>query len=263
MGATTDMTELTRDREQGMSRQMIVGNWKMNGTRQAAQALVASLVDRLPQGSADVVICPPFTQLAPVADLLAGSVIGLGAQDCHQAVSGAYTGDVSAPMLADLGVSYVILGHSERRQGHAELDETVREKAVAAIAAGLVPVICIGETAEQRDAGQHEDVLGWQIEGSLPAGFSGVLAYEPVWAIGSGRAATEEQIAQTMAFLRAELLRQFGETGKAVKILYGGSVNAGNAPSILSIPEVAGALVGGASLDADAFLSIVGAASAS
>ncbi|MFT8655369.1 MAG: triose-phosphate isomerase [Acetobacter papayae] len=246
-----------------MSRQMIVGNWKMNGTRQAAQALVASLVDRLPQGSADVVICPPFTQLAPVADLLAGSAIGLGAQDCHQAVSGAYTGDVSAPMLADLGVSYVILGHSERRQGHAELDETVREKAVAAIAAGLVPVICIGETAEQRDAGQHEDVLGWQIEGSLPAGFSGVLAYEPVWAIGSGRAATEEQIAQTMAFLRAELIRQFGETGKAVKILYGGSVNAGNAPSILSIPEVAGALVGGASLDADAFLSIVGAASAS
>ncbi|MCP1241329.1 triose-phosphate isomerase [Acetobacter lambici] len=245
-----------------MSRQIIVGNWKMNGTRQDAQALVQALVGGLPASAPDVVVCPPFTQLALVQPALATSPIGLGAQDCHKDVAGAHTGDISPVMLTDLGVSYVILGHSERRQEHGELDETVREKAVAATKAGLTPIVCIGETEDQRDSGEYEDVLGWQIKGSLPDGFAGIVAYEPVWAIGTGLAATTDQIAQTMSFLRAELVRQFGEAGKAIKILYGGSVNAGNAVSVLSIPEVAGALVGGASLKADAFLSIVNAASA-
>lgn len=245
-----------------MSRQLIAGNWKMNGTRQNAQGLAQALVARLPADAADVVVCPPFTLLPLLADSLAGTALALGAQDCHKAQSGAYTGDISATMLGEFGVSYVILGHSERRQGHGELDDTVREKAIAATKAGLTPIVCIGETEDQRESGDYTDVLGWQIKGSLPDNFAGVLAYEPIWAIGTGLAATTEQIAQTMLFLREELVRQFGEAGKAIKILYGGSVNADNAAAILGIPEVGGALVGGASLDADAFLSIVSAASA-
>ncbi|MFT8674284.1 MAG: triose-phosphate isomerase [Acetobacter sp.] len=245
-----------------MSRQMIVGNWKMNGLRESSRELVTALVAGVTGTGPDVVICPPFTQLALLADGLANTPVGLGAQDCHQAASGAHTGDISAPMLTELGVTHVILGHSERRQGHGELDETVREKAVAAAKAGLTPIVCVGETHDQRENGDYADTLGWQIKGSLPDGFCGIVAYEPIWAIGTGLAATEAQIAETMTFLRQELVRQFGEAGKAIKILYGGSVNADNAVAILSIPEVAGALVGGASLKADAFLSIVGAASA-
>ncbi|MDN7350980.1 triose-phosphate isomerase [Acetobacter senegalensis] len=245
-----------------MSRQIIVGNWKMNGTSRDSQALVQALLAGLPASVPDVVICPPFTQLALLTDALKLTSVALGAQDCHKDASGAHTGDISAPMLTDLGVSYVILGHSERRQEHGELDETVREKAVAAGKAGLTPIVCIGETEDQRDSGEHFDTLGWQIKGSLPDGFSGILAYEPIWAIGTGRAATTDEIAETMKFLREELVRQFGESGKTVRILYGGSVNDKNAASILSITDVAGALVGGASLKAEAFLSIVGAASA-
>lgn len=245
-----------------MSRQIIVGNWKMNGTSRDSQALVQALLAGLPASVPDVVICPPFTQLALLADALKTTSVALGAQDCHKDASGAHTGDISAPMLTDLGVSYVILGHSERRQEHGELDETVREKAVAAGKAGLTPIVCIGETEDQRDSGEHFDTLGWQIKGSLPDGFSGILAYEPIWAIGTGRAATTDEIAETMKFLREELVRQFGESGKTIRILYGGSVNDKNAASILSITDVAGALVGGASLKAEAFLSIVGAASA-
>ncbi|ATJ91475.1 triosephosphate isomerase [Acetobacter senegalensis] len=245
-----------------MSRQIIVGNWKMNGTSRDSQALVQALLAGLPASVPDVVICPPFTQLALLTDALKTTSVALGAQDCHKDASGAHTGDISAPMLTDLGVSYVILGHSERRQEHGELDETVREKAVAAGKAGLTPIVCIGETEDQRDSGEHFDTLGWQIKGSLPDGFSGILAYEPIWAIGTGRAATTDEIAETMKFLREELVRQFGESGKTIRILYGGSVNDKNAASILSITDVAGALVGGASLKAEAFLSIVGAASA-
>ena len=245
-----------------MTRQIIVGNWKMNGTSRDSQALVEALLAGLPATVPDIVPCPPFTQRALLADKLKGSPIALGAQDCHKDVSGAHTGDISPAMLTDLGVSYVILGHSERRQEHGELDETVREKAVAATKAGLTPIVCIGETEDQRESGEHFDTLGWQIKGSLPDNFSGILAYEPIWAIGTGRAATEDEIAETMKFLREELVRQFGEAGKTVRILYGGSVNAKNAASILSIADVAGALVGGASLNAEAFLSIIGAASA-
>ncbi|NLG91944.1 MAG: triose-phosphate isomerase [Acetobacter sp.] len=245
-----------------MTRQIIVGNWKMNGLSRDSQELVKAITSGLPANSADVVVCPPFTQLGLLTDMLRSTPVKLGAQDCHQEVSGAHTGDISAPMLADLGVSYVVLGHSERRQEHGELDETVREKAMAAAKAGLTPIVCIGETEDQRETGEHFDALGWQIKGSLPDGFNGILAYEPIWAIGTGLAATTDQIAETMKFLREELVRQFGEAGKVIKILYGGSVNAGNAATILPIPEVAGALVGGASLKADAFLSIVSAASA-
>ncbi|GAN61169.1 triose-phosphate isomerase [Acetobacter cibinongensis] len=245
-----------------MSRQIIVGNWKMNGTTRDSQALVQALLGKVIADGPEVVICPPFTQLALLASALEPSPIGLGAQDCHKDVSGAHTGDISPAMLTDLGVSHVILGHSERRQEHGELDETVREKAVAAAKAGLTPIVCVGETEDQRESGDHFDTLGWQIKGSLPDGFSGILAYEPIWAIGTGRAATTEEIAETMTFLREELVRQFGEAGKTIKILYGGSVNDKNAASILSIADVAGALVGGASLKAEAFLSIISAASA-
>ncbi|OUI86341.1 triose-phosphate isomerase [Acetobacter tropicalis] len=245
-----------------MSRQIIVGNWKMNGTSRDSQVLVQALLAGLPPSVPDVVVCPPFTQLALLSDALKPTAVALGAQDCHKDASGAHTGDISASMLTDLGVSYVILGHSERRQEHGELDETVREKAVAAGKAGLTPIVCIGETEDQRDSGEHFDTLGWQIKGSLPDGFSGILAYEPIWAIGTGRAATTDEIAETMKFLREELVRQFGEAGKTIRILYGGSVNDKNAASILAITDVAGALVGGASLKAEAFLSIIGAASA-
>lgn len=245
-----------------MSRQVIVGNWKMNGTTRDSQELVQALLDKVSASGPEVVVCPPFTQLALLNQLLVPSPISLGAQDCHKDTAGAHTGDIAPGMLAELGVSHVILGHSERRQEHGELDETVREKAVAAAKAGLTPIVCIGETEDQRESGDHFDTLGWQIKGSLPDGFNGILAYEPIWAIGTGRAATTEEIAETMTFLRQELVRQFAEAGKNIKILYGGSVNDKNAASILSLADVAGALVGGASLKADAFLSIISAASA-
>lgn len=245
-----------------MSRQIIVGNWKMNGTTRDSRELVQALLDKVDANGPEIVVCPPFTQLALLNQALAPSPIGLGAQDCHKDVSGAHTGDIAPPMLTELGVSHVILGHSERRQEHGELDETVREKAVAASKAGLTPIVCIGETEDQRESGDHFDTLGWQIKGSLPDGFNDIVAYEPIWAIGTGRAATTDEIAETMTFLRQELVRQFGEAGKNIKILYGGSVNDKNAASILSLADVAGALVGGASLKADAFLSIIAAASA-
>lgn len=243
-----------------MTTPIIVGNWKMNGLTADSAARVSALLDGLtatPAPGVEIVVCPPFTQLGLLAPKLKGSPIALGAQNCHMNDKGAHTGDIAPAMLTDLGVSHVILGHSERRRDHGEIDETVREKAVSAAQAGLVPIVCIGETEDQRQSGQTEDTLGWQVQGSLPDGFTGIVAYEPVWAIGTGLAATTEDIRTTVAFIRAELVRQFGESGKTLRILYGGSVDAGNAASILAIPEVAGALVGGASLKPDAFLSIV------
>ncbi len=246
-----------------MDRQLIAGNWKMNGSTAEAQALAQALVAAAGSGAAELLVCPPFTQIAAVVRLLEGSAIAVGGQDCHMAPKGAHTGDISAPMLRDLGASHVILGHSERRQNHKELDETVREKVVAATEAGLVPIVCVGETADQRSADGHEDTVGWQLKGSLPHGFAdgrGVVAYEPVWAIGTGRNATADDVRTMHAFIRAELLRQFGESGAGVRILYGGSVNAGNAAELLAVPEVGGALVGGASLKPDDFLAIAAAA---
>jgi triosephosphate isomerase (TIM) len=243
-------------------RQMIVGNWKMNGLSAASHGLVGAIADGLAAmpSPPQVVLCPPFTQLAGIAPQLKGTGIALGAQDCHQAASGPHTGDISAGMLAELGVEYVILGHSERRRDHGELDETVREKTQAALGAGLTPIVCIGETGDQKDTGDSREVIGWQIKGSLPDGFAGIVAYEPVWAIGSGVPATSQEIADMMGFIRAELVRQFGATGKTIRILYGGSVNGRDAAAILPISEVGGALVGSASLHADTFLPIVRAA---
>ncbi|GBQ35116.1 Triosephosphate isomerase [Komagataeibacter saccharivorans] len=246
-------------------KQIIVGNWKMNGLSADADALVDGLVKGLGElpTRADVVVCPPFTQLARLAPTLKRAGIALGAQDCHQDRAGAHTGDISAPMLVDLGVEYVILGHSERRGEHHELDETVREKAVAAMEAGLTPIVCVGENDDQRSAGDSQETVGWQIQGSLPQGFRGIVAYEPIWAIGSGTAASQQDIADMSAFIRAELVRQFGEAGKTIRILYGGSVNERNVTDILPVEHVDGALVGNASLKADAFVPLVRAARAS
>ncbi|GBQ68737.1 triosephosphate isomerase [Ameyamaea chiangmaiensis NBRC 103196] len=230
----------------------------MNGLVADARTLARAVADGVSSDTGPrVVVCPSFVHLSTVAAELSGSAVALGAQDCHHEGRGAFTGDISAPMLADIGVRYVILGHSERRAGHQELDEMVRQKAVAAASAGLVPVVCVGETQDQRAAGQARDVIGYQIEGSLPQDFAGIVAYEPVWAIGTGQSASIDDIADMMAFIRAELARQFGEGGKTMQILYGGSVTPRDASAILRVAEVGGALVGGASLKPESFLDIV------
>ena len=240
--------------------QLIAGNWKMHGLTADAVALAKGVVAGAAGLDCELLVCPPFVHLPAVAPVLAGSPVALGGQDCHQAKQGAHTGDISAPMLRDTGASWVILGHSERRQNHGETDELVREKVLAAVAAGLTPIVCVGETADQRAGGQETDVVGWQIAGSLPKPFSGVVAYEPVWAIGTGKNATEQDVAIVHAFIREELVRQFGDDGQDIRILYGGSVRPQNAPALLSVPHVGGALVGGASLRAEDFLAIARAA---
>ncbi len=248
--------------------QLIAGNWKMHMLRAEAVALAQALRAGAAGGTADLLVCPPFTVLSAVAEALVGSGIAVGGQDCHQDAQGAHTGDISAPMLRDAGASWVILGHSERRQDHGETSELVREKTLAAFAAGLTPIVCVGETADQRDGGGETEAVGWQLSGSLPQGFAdgrangpgGVLAYEPVWAIGTGKTPTEDEVADMHAFIRAELVRQFGDAGAAVRILYGGSVKPANARALLALPEVGGALIGGASLTAADFLTIAGAA---
>ena len=241
-------------------RQLIAGNWKMNGTTVEAAALAEAL--RGGAAGCDLLVCPPATQLVAVAAALAGTPVMVGGQDCHADKCGAHTGDVAASMLRDAGAGWVILGHSERRSEHHETDELVRQKAVAAMAAGLTPIVCVGETDEQRSEGRQTEVVGWQLAGSLPEGFAGVVAYEPIWAIGSGKSATEEDVETMHAFIRAELVRQFPEGGAAVRILYGGSVKPGNAAALLALPDVGGALVGGASLVATDFLAIAAAARA-
>ncbi|WP_200845257.1 triose-phosphate isomerase [Roseomonas sp. 18066] len=238
-------------------RPLIAGNWKMNGTLAEAIDLARSVAAAPPQ-KADLLVCPPFPHLVPVAGALLKSEVALGAQDCHAAAKGAHTGDVSAAMLADLGAGYVILGHSERRADHGETDATVRAKAEAALAAKLVPVVCVGESEAERLSGQAEAVVATQLAGSLPEGFAaagGVVAYEPVWAIGTGRTPTEDDIAAMHARIRAEL----GATGAKLRILYGGSMKPSNAAAILALPNVDGGLIGGASLKAEDFLAIAGA----
>jgi triosephosphate isomerase len=184
----------------------------------------------------------------------------VGAQDCHAAPKGAHTGDVAAPMLRDAGATHVILGHSERRTDHAETDAAVRAKAEAAAASGLIPIVCVGETEAERLAGQAEAVVVRQLQGSLPYGFAGIIAYEPVWAIGTGRTPTEADIAAIHGTIRAALAARFGAAGGQMRILYGGSMKPGNAKAILALPNVDGGLVGGASLVADDFLAIARAA---
>jgi triosephosphate isomerase len=241
-------------------RQLIAGNWKMNCLSHEAVALARGIADRAQGIPADLLVCPTALHLAAVAQTVQGSPVAVGGQNCHHEKQGAYTGDISAPMLRDAGAGWVILGHSERRQYHGETDELVREKTVAAVEAGLTPIVCVGETADQRQGGQETEVVGWQIAGSLPKPFNGVVAYEPVWAIGTGKTATEEDVAAMHGFIRDELVRQFGDPGHDIRILYGGSVRAANAPSLLAVPNVGGALVGGASLKAEEFLAIARAA---
>jgi triosephosphate isomerase len=242
-------------------RPLIAGNWKMHGLRADGLALAREVAAGAGAVAAELLVCPPFTLIAAVAEALAGTTVAVGGQDCHARAKGAHTGDVAAPMLADAGARYVILGHSERRADHGETDAVVRAKAAAALEAGLVPIVCVGESEAQRLAGEAEAVVGAQLDGSLPEGFAargGVVAYEPVWAIGTGRTPTEADIAAIHAAIRARLAREAG--GDGVRIVYGGSVKPGNAAAILAQPNVDGALVGGASLVAADFLAIAAAA---
>ncbi len=237
-------------------RHLIAGNWKMNGTPALAEAIAGPLRDAAPGLACDLLVCPPATLTAALAHLLAGSAVAVGGQDCHAKASGAHTGDVSATMLRDAGATAVILGHSERRADHAETDAAVRAKVVAAVAAGLLPIVCVGELEADRVAGRETAIVGAQLAGSLPADFAGIVAYEPVWAIGTGRTPTEADVAAMHAFIRAELLRLLGPGGASRPILYGGSVKPSNAAALMAVPEVGGALVGGASLTAADFLGI-------
>jgi triosephosphate isomerase len=239
-------------------RRMIAGNWKMNGALGGVAAYAAAL--QAAPRRVDLAVFPPFPLLAPFAAALAGSAIAVGAQDCHAASSGAHTGDVAASLIAECGARYVILGHSERRENHGETNADVAAKVATALAAGLVPIVCVGETESQRDAGEAEDVVRTQLRHSLPEIFSGLLAYEPVWAIGTGRTPTEAEVTAMHAAIRAELRIIFPAGGVAMPILYGGSVKPANAAALLALPEVGGALVGGASLNAADFLAIAAAA---
>jgi len=239
---------------------VVIGNWKMNGLRADGEARVRQLLDlrRAQPGAGTLGVCPPATLLSPLAAILGDGDILLGGQDCSSEAKGARTGDISAPMLQDAGCRLVIVGHSERRLGHGESDEQVRAKAAAAAAAGLVAILCIGETEDQWAAGRTLEVLDRQLEGSLPeraTAESLILAYEPVWAIGTGRTPSAEEIARTHNHLRARL-EQLIRGGEGLRILYGGSVKAANAGEILAIDHVDGALVGGASLDAAEFFAI-------
>jgi triosephosphate isomerase len=243
-------------------RQLIAGNWKMNCLAAEAVALAQAVAAGAQGIGAELLVCPTALHLAAVAKALQGTAVAIGGQTCHQDKSGAHTGDIAAPMLRDAGATWVILGHSERRQNHDETDELVREKTIAAVEAGLTPIVCVGETADHRTGGQETETVGWQISGSLPKPFTGVLAYEPIWAIGTGRTATEADVAAMHAFIRDELVRQFGDAGQTIRILYGGSVRPANAAALLAVPNVGGALVGGASLNAQDFLAIARAAQA-
>jgi triosephosphate isomerase len=240
-------------------RKLVAGNWKMNGVKASLNEIVAIIegAKRLP--GVDLAVCPPATLAGAAALILNGSGVALGGQDCHPERSGAFTGDVSAEMWADLGATYVIVGHSERRAMHGETDAVVAGKAKAVLRAGLTPIICIGESLAERDAGQTVAVVASQLAASVPeeAGASTfVIAYEPVWAIGTGRTPTTAQVAEVHAMLGERLEKRFGSTGRPVRLLYGGSVKPDNARELMAIEGVDGALVGGASLKSTDFLAI-------
>ena len=243
---------------------LVAGNWKMNGLGASlaeAEALEKALKEQA--AACRVALCPPATLIDRMAQALKGGAVEIGGQDCHAETSGAYTGSVSAGMVRDAGAGLVILGHSERRAGFGETDTDVAAKVEAALAAGLEPIICIGETLQEREAGQAVEVVSRQVAGSLPASLAGkafAVAYEPVWAIGTGLTPTLEQIEEVHAAVRAAMVAKLGEGGRAAPILYGGSVKPSNAREILAVAEVGGALVGGASLKAEDFLGIIRAA---
>jgi triosephosphate isomerase len=242
-------------------RKLAAGNWKMNGTRarlSEVKAINAELDDTDPA----VVICPPVSLLIPACDI--GGKIGIGAQDCHMVSSGAHTGDISANQIADTGATYVIIGHSERRTDHGETSDMIKAKAQAAHKAGLIAIVCIGETLAEREAGETLNVLGQQMSGSIPdvaTSQNTVIAYEPIWAIGTGLVPTLDQIDEAHRFMRAELLTALGADAQNISLLYGGSVKGSNADDIFSVADVDGALVGGASLSAHDFVPIIKALS--
>ena len=241
-----------------MRRRLAAGNWKMNGLG-ADLGEVEALAAAHGESGIDILLCPPATLLERMSRI--SGPIAIGGQDCASKEHGAHTGDISAAMLKDAGASHVILGHSERRADHGESDTDVREKARAAIAAGLCAIVCVGESLEEREAANTLDIIGGQLAGSIPDLVTGenlVVAYEPVWAIGTGKVATLEQIGEVHDFIRARLERRFGAgVGRSVRLLYGGSVKPDNAAAIFSVPNVDGALVGGASLKAADFSPII------
>jgi triosephosphate isomerase (TIM) len=252
-----------------MRRYFVAGNWKMNGSRQANAALLDQVVAGLGQGSAiDVAVCPPAVYLEAVGQRLAGTPVRLGAQNlCEQDKPGAFTGEIHGAMLKEAGCSCVIVGHSERRALYGETDAIVARKFRTAQSLGLLPILCVGETLEQRESNQTEAVLGRQLGAVLDASGVGslgqaVVAYEPVWAIGTGRTATPQQAQGAHAFLRSQVAARDARIAAALRILYGGSVNAGNAGTLFAEPDVDGGLIGGASLKADEFLAICAAAQA-
>ena len=245
-----------------MRQKIVAGNWKMNGTLSETKELITGLKegDTSREGTT-VVVCPPFTSLETAGKLLEDSHIELGGQDMSEHEKGAFTGDISASMLLTVGCSYVILGHSERRQHHGETDQRINAKAKRALAAGLTPIICVGETEPEREADETETIVGAQIDRCLD-GFSGaelrkiVIAYEPVWAIGTGKTATPEQAQEVHAFIRSRI-GQSDKDADLIPILYGGSVKPNNAEELMAQPDIDGSLVGGASLKADDFIAII------
>ena len=242
-------------------RPLVAGNWKMNGTTASLREprLLAGML-RDVKLKADIMICPPATLIRRARSVMKGSKVKLGGQDCHAAVSGAHTGDISADMLKDAGCTAVIVGHSERRTNHKETDAMVQAKAQAAHKAGLIAIICIGETLDERKGGKTLGVLTEQLKGSVPSGATAansVIAYEPVWAIGTGLTATAKEIEEAHAHIRAELAKVMDGEGASTRILYGGSVKPSNAAELMSVPNVNGALVGGASLKAVDFIGII------
>ena len=247
-----------------MPRKLIAGNWKMNMLRGDGTALASELAKRYASTSNpvfDMLLCPPAHLIEAVGAAVGNSGLSVGSQDCHMAEKGAHTGDIAAGQLADIGCGFIIVGHSERRQDHKETDQTVADKAKAVHAAGLVAIICIGETLEEREAGKALDVCTTQIAGSVPAGSTAantVIAYEPVWAIGTGKTPTSADIAEVHAHVRAEVAKKISDAAD-VRILYGGSVKPSNAEEIMAIANVDGGLVGGASLKPDDFWGIAAA----
>ena len=248
-----------------MRRPLLVANWKMNKNRDQARAFAGALLSRLGEGADDspeVVIAPPFTALDALAAALPGDRVALAAQDVSPLAEGAFTGDISASMLADAGCRYCIVGHSERRALHGETNQQVAAKASALLSAGLRPIICLGETQEQRDAGQTAQVVGQQLAESLPpvappAAGDLVVAYEPIWAIGTGVTASPEQAQEVQALLRTQLRDVFGAGAEAVRLQYGGSVGPDNIQAFMSQPDIDGALIGGASLEPERFEQII------
>ena len=240
-------------------RPLVAGNWKMNGLRASVAELARIVVGARELAAIDILVCPPATLVAEFAAAAAGSPVRIGAQDCHAEPAGAFTGDLSAEMLKDAGASAVIVGHSERRSYHRETDGDVRAKALAARRAGLCAIVCVGETRAERDGGSALSVVGTQLDGSVPDGATAgnlVVAYEPVWAIGSGLTPTPSDIAEMHGLVRRRLVARFGTEGEGIRILYGGSVKPANARELMQVTDVDGALVGGASLKADEFLAI-------